>query len=66
MLRCVPTQAGPCPLPYGHKYIFVAPCGTELLHPCFPDSVELHRSCPGLWLVHNLQIWFQGMDQAHT
>ena len=60
------TQAGPGPLHHGHQYILFAPCGPTLLHSCIPDFVELYPSYAGLWLVHNLQIWLQGMDQAHA
>ena len=60
------TQADSSPLHYGHQYILFASCGTTLLHPCIPDFVELYPSYVGLWLVHNLQIWLQRMDQAHT
>ena len=60
------TQANPSPLSHSHQYIFIAPCGTQLLHPRFPDFVELCRPRVGLWLLYNLQVWLHGMDQAHA
>ncbi len=56
------TQANLSPLHHSHQYILFAPCGTTLLHPCVPDSLELHPPDANLWLVYNLQIWLQGMD----
>ena len=48
------TQANPSPLSDSHQYIFIAPCGTQLLHPRFSDFVELYRPRAGLWLLYNL------------
>lgn len=41
-------------LPHSHQYLLFAPCGTILLYPCFPNSVELYPPYTGLWLLHNL------------
>lgn len=48
------TQANLSPLSDSHQYVFIAPCGTKLLHPRFSDFVELYRPRAGLWLLYNL------------
>lgn len=59
------TQANPSPVYHSHQYILFAPRGTTLLHSRVPDFVELYSSYAGVWLVYDLQIWLQGMDEAH-
>ena len=48
------TQANPRPLSDSHQYVFIPPCGTQLLHTRFSDFVELYRPRAGLWLLYNL------------
>lgn len=59
-------QAGPGTLHNCDKHFHCAARRAIILDTCVSDPMELYTSRSSLWLLHHLQIWLQGMGQAHS